>query len=543
MIDRPNKNIKPFASNSSAGERTVFGNLSIASDSLSDNLNENFLTGWEAGLAENGYPPSQYFNALGYTSTALSAYLFQTGVPEWNALQDYKKNAFVNYQGALYVAQGNIEGNANNANPATDTTNWKGSFDNHINDTNNPHRVTKEQVGLGNVDNTSDLDKPISNATQAALNTKEPAFDILPVSKGGTGTNNGISNVTQAALDTKEPAFDILPIEKGGTGTNNGISNATQAALNTKEPAFDILPVEKGGTGTNNGTTYVYEGGVLRVTSPKGAAYTYDDVITGAIKITLPQSWTRTMMKMKVEVYGYLTQKSFIAEIAAYNYNIGEVWAGPSAHIISGGDTNYTIRFGHDGSKCCVYIGETDSQWSYPKITVTEVQVGHYNFEPEKWISGWNIGIVDNFQNVSATLTNVQLPTRTELLANRYISPLFDVTWNTSYPITHNLGTKDVKIIVYAEIVSNPSQYTAIGRRYVIGEGVNSWDDYVGFCGVVKEVTDENTVTIKTAPNEGASLGYIAAGGNDDAKNINWTNSTMNSGLNHAKLMVVVERL
>ena len=43
---------------------------------------------------------------------------------------------------------------------------------NHVTDKNNPHEVTKAQVGLGNVDNTSDLDKPISTATQTALNGK-----------------------------------------------------------------------------------------------------------------------------------------------------------------------------------------------------------------------------------------------------------------------------------------------------------------------------------------------------------------------------------
>ena len=41
----------------------------------------------------------------------------------------------------------------------------------HLEDYNNPHRVTKEQVGLGNVDNTSDLDKPISKA-QEQVNEK-----------------------------------------------------------------------------------------------------------------------------------------------------------------------------------------------------------------------------------------------------------------------------------------------------------------------------------------------------------------------------------
>lgn len=36
----------------------------------------------------------------------------------------------------------------------------------------NPHNVTKDQVGLGSVDDTSDLDKPVSRAVQEALNLK-----------------------------------------------------------------------------------------------------------------------------------------------------------------------------------------------------------------------------------------------------------------------------------------------------------------------------------------------------------------------------------
>lgn len=39
----------------------------------------------------------------------------------------------------------------------------------HSLSTANPHQVTKAQVGLGSVDNTADKDKPISTATQAAL--------------------------------------------------------------------------------------------------------------------------------------------------------------------------------------------------------------------------------------------------------------------------------------------------------------------------------------------------------------------------------------
>ena len=42
----------------------------------------------------------------------------------------------------------------------------------HIEDGNNPHQVTAEQVGLGKVNNTSDMDKPVSTSQQQALDTK-----------------------------------------------------------------------------------------------------------------------------------------------------------------------------------------------------------------------------------------------------------------------------------------------------------------------------------------------------------------------------------
>ena len=55
----------------------------------------------------------------------------------------------------------------------TRASNLETNLTNHKNDKNNPHAVTKSQVGLGNVDNTSDASKPISNATQNALNNKQ----------------------------------------------------------------------------------------------------------------------------------------------------------------------------------------------------------------------------------------------------------------------------------------------------------------------------------------------------------------------------------
>ncbi len=59
----------------------------------------------------------------------------------------------------------------------------------HENDTANPHSVTATQVGLGNVDNTSDLDKPISTATQTALDLK--ADESVTVTGDESGTTGG----------------------------------------------------------------------------------------------------------------------------------------------------------------------------------------------------------------------------------------------------------------------------------------------------------------------------------------------------------------
>lgn len=67
--------------------------------------------------------------------------------------------------------------------------------DTHIARDDNPHGVTKAQVGLGSVDNTSDIDKPVSTATQDALDLKANAEDavltgipVAPTAAVGTNT-------------------------------------------------------------------------------------------------------------------------------------------------------------------------------------------------------------------------------------------------------------------------------------------------------------------------------------------------------------------
>lgn len=96
--------------------------------------------------------------------------------------------------------------------------------------------VTKSMVGLGNVDNTSDANKPVSTATQTALNAKAPltgsgTSGTWPISVSGNAAtvSNGVyTNVDQAITAAKR--FDcsdtaianagggLAPLEARGTG-------------------------------------------------------------------------------------------------------------------------------------------------------------------------------------------------------------------------------------------------------------------------------------------------------------------------------------
>ena len=82
----------------------------------------------------------------------------------------------------------------------------------HIADGDNPHDVTKGQIGLGNVDNTSDADKPVSTAQQAALNGKE-----------NTGTAAAAVAAHEAAGDP-HPQYQVDLVSGTNIKTINGQS-------------------------------------------------------------------------------------------------------------------------------------------------------------------------------------------------------------------------------------------------------------------------------------------------------------------------------
>lgn len=97
--------------------------------------------------------------------------------------------------------------------------------------------LSKSDVGLPNVDDTSDADKPISSATQAALNGKANASHT-----------HAVADVTglQSALDGKAPTYH---------GHTIADVSGLQSALNGKQASLGFTPVKQGGPagyGTNN---------------------------------------------------------------------------------------------------------------------------------------------------------------------------------------------------------------------------------------------------------------------------------------------------
>lgn len=109
----------------------------------------------------------------------------------------------------------------------------------HIANRSNPHVVTKSQVGLGNADNTSDVNKPISSSTQNALNLKAPL-----ASPTFTGTVSGITKA-MVGLGNVDNTSDA----------NAPVSAAMQNALNAKAPIASPTF-----TGTVGGVTKAHVG-------------------------------------------------------------------------------------------------------------------------------------------------------------------------------------------------------------------------------------------------------------------------------------------
>lgn len=142
------------------------------------------------------------------------------------------------------------------------------NLETHINNKSNPHEVTKDQVGLGNVDNTSDANKPISNATQTALNGKFSATD-------GNALKQRVDNIPEliATGITVDSDNDSVNISLDTTSIVDGTLSGTTININsaTASKAGILVPTDKSKIDkiiTNgNGTKYLSDNGTYKEVS------------------------------------------------------------------------------------------------------------------------------------------------------------------------------------------------------------------------------------------------------------------------------------
>lgn len=97
--------------------------------------------------------------------------------------------------------------------------------------------LSKFNVGLGNVDNTSDANKPISTATQTALNLKynasNPSNYVNAAGASAAAPVQSVASKTGAVVLTKSDVG--LSNVDNTSDANKPVSTATQTALNSKE--------------------------------------------------------------------------------------------------------------------------------------------------------------------------------------------------------------------------------------------------------------------------------------------------------------------
>ena len=129
----------------------------------------------------------------------------------------YPKNQDVNLSLETLVNTSNHRLNINGS------VNITGSY--KINNTD----LSKSDIGLSNVDNTSDTDKVISDATQTALNGKESTIS--------SGTNNQYCRGDKTFQTLNKSVVGLSNVDNT-SGSAKSVSNATQTLLNAKEPTI-----------------------------------------------------------------------------------------------------------------------------------------------------------------------------------------------------------------------------------------------------------------------------------------------------------------
>lgn len=119
------------------------------------------------------------WNGTAYVAGTLTPIVGEEG----KIFVDFVTNLSYRWSGSAFVSVASDLALGETSSTAYRGDRGKAAYDHSQLTSGNPHNVTKADIGLDNVDNTSDLDKPISTATQTALNAKADTlqFATMPI--------------------------------------------------------------------------------------------------------------------------------------------------------------------------------------------------------------------------------------------------------------------------------------------------------------------------------------------------------------------------
>lgn len=156
----------------------------------------------------------------------------------------------------------------------------------HSQTTGNAHNMTKGDIGLGNVDNTSDANKPVSTATQAALDAKQNKLTVTgAANKGVYVSASGVVSSMNYELNKDVPSnavftdttYTLAQDANDGhkftfAGSDGSSVTITIPDNNTTYTAATVAPLMDGAAAVGTATAYARADHVHPVDTSRASA-------------------------------------------------------------------------------------------------------------------------------------------------------------------------------------------------------------------------------------------------------------------------------
>ena len=211
----------------------------------------------------------------------------------------------------------------------------------HLADLDNPHEVGKAQVGLGNADNTSDADKPVSTAQAAAIAAVRAYIDTVALNAGAVSSVFGRAGyVTAQAGDYT--AAQVGAVD-GATGQGSAVRISNRNLLDNgdfRNPVNQRGQTSYTGNGygidrwrvsTNNSTAAVSVGdGCIDFTSDASGTYIN---FTSTVEKVQPGNYTLSFLvddhtkAQQIYVQGGASASVFDSNLLTLPFSVAETSA------------------------------------------------------------------------------------------------------------------------------------------------------------------------------------------------------------------------